>query len=65
MTNNKFSNFIGTFVKGSCKNGSVFFGRVLDVDDNFIVVSGKEDVKKYVVISEVTEIQVEAIRGSG
>lgn len=59
--------FVNNFVKGSLKNGSRFFGRVHAVDDKVITISGGPDTNstKFVMISEISEIEVAPIRERG
>jgi len=69
MTNNeRYKKLIGQFLKGSLKNGSTFFGELIDVDADFLTLSGECDNppqrQKIVKITEITEMVYEPLHHS-
>ena len=69
MTNNdRYKKLIGQFLKGSCKNSSTFFGELIEVDDDFLILSGETENppqrQRLVKISEIAEMVFEPLHHS-
>jgi hypothetical protein len=62
----KTEELVGLFVTGSLKNGSTFFGEVLETDAEYLYISGEPanppKRTKIVRISEIAEIVSEPMR---
>ena len=64
----KTEDLIGLFVKGSLKNGSKFYGTVLEATDEMLTLAGKFEnsmSRKYVVVSEIAEFFAETFIEGG